>query len=160
MEEKRTIKDIEKAINEKFIKKYTTNKSLYNGYIIDNILFNDKTHLVAAFKEYLIIDDEYEFLKRFYMSDESNKRLIKYTSYYQKYSFLFPNYTALPEKDYLYQNINKKQRIIDEQQKEKKSKKIKDEGKKNNIDNHNNSTKDFNTDINGNKSNKIFYSKV
>ena len=160
MYEKRTIKGIERAINENFIKKYTTNESLYNGYIIDNILFNEKTHLVAAFKDYLIIDDEYEFLKRFYMSDESTKRLIKYTAYYQKYSFLFPNYTALPESDYLYQNINKKQRIIDEQQKEKKSKKIKDEGKKNNNNINNNSTKDFNTDVNDNKSNKIFDSKV
>ena len=33
------------------------------------------------------------------------ENLIKYIEYYEKYNFLFPNYTALPESEYLYQII-------------------------------------------------------
>ena len=38
--------------------------SNYNTIITNNIIFNDKTHIVSEFKEYLVIDDEGEFLKR------------------------------------------------------------------------------------------------
>jgi hypothetical protein len=125
MSRKKSLKEYENEINQLLFDKYNSNENVYNGYIIDNILFNDKTHLVASFKDYLIMDDVYEFLKRFYSQKESIQRLLKYTAYYDKYNFLFPNYTALPESNYFYDNINKKQKIIDDQQKEKGSKKMK-----------------------------------
>lgn len=36
--------------------------------------------------------------------------------FYEKYSKVFPNYVILPENKYLFKNIEKKQRIIDEKQ--------------------------------------------
>lgn len=34
--------------------------------------------------------------------------------FYEKFSKVFPNYVTLPENKYLFKNIEKKQRIIDE----------------------------------------------
>ena len=85
--------------------------------IIENIIYNEKSHIVATFKDRLIIDDTGEFLKRFYKKSESDVRLPKFYEYYDLYSKIFPNYTAFNEGKYLYQNIQKKQRMIDLQEK-------------------------------------------
>ena len=158
MTEKKIFKNIEKTINECFYKKYRTDESLYNKYNIENLLFNEKSHLVALFKDNLIINEDYEFCKRFYKIKESIKRLIKYTAYYQKFNYIFPNYSILPESEYLYQNINGKQRIIDEQKNKKKKEIL--------INENQNQTSSENNDINNNnevdinKTNKIFNSNV
>jgi hypothetical protein len=122
-----SLKRLEKRIYSLFHKKYKTDEKIYNINRIDSLLFDEKKHIVAIFKEYLISDDEYEFFKRFYQYEESKKRLLKYIEYYEKYSFVFPNYTSLPESEYLYENINKKQRIIDQQENEIKLKQKKNE---------------------------------
>ena len=133
MSKSNSLKSLEKRIHSLFHKKYKTDENIYNISRIDSLLFDDKKHIVAIFKEYLISDDQYEFFKRFYQYEESKKRLLKYIIYYEKYSFVFPNYTSLPESEYLYENINKKQRIIDHQENEIKLKQKKMENKKNNL---------------------------
>ena len=50
----------------------------YNLIIIDNIIFNDKSHIVSVFKDLLINHDFNDFLKRFYTREESDIRLPKY----------------------------------------------------------------------------------
>lgn len=45
--------------------------------------------------------------------NESYVRLPKFYEYYDIYSKIFPNYTILPKKQYIYINIQKKQIIID-----------------------------------------------
>ena len=35
----------------------------YEINIINNIIYNEKNHIVAKFKDYLILDDNSEFLK-------------------------------------------------------------------------------------------------
>lgn len=122
MSVKFSLKNIEKLAYLHFHKKYKVDKNTYDGNILENILYNDKAHIVAVFKENLIINDEFEFFKRFYKFKESVSRIKKYVSFYQKYSFIFPNYTPLPESDYIFENINRKQRIIDQQEYEKKLK--------------------------------------
>ena len=87
----------------------------YNVNIIDNIIYNEKSHIVAEFKDRLIIDDNGEFLKDFIK--ESDVRLPKLFEYYDLYSKIFPNYTTFYEGKYLYQNIQRKQRMIDLQEK-------------------------------------------
>ena len=110
------INNIKKRIHEIFLKKYKNLSLKYNSNIIDNIIYNERAHIVAAFKDRLIIDDNGEFLKRYYFFDESHIRLPKFFEYYELYSKIFPNYTAIPESKYLYQNIQKKQRMIDLQE--------------------------------------------
>ena len=118
-----------KAINLNLLKKIEkrANKLLHNNYkklfykkyeiqIIENVMCNDACHFVAVFKDYLIADDTSEYLRRIYKKNESIQRLIKLFSYYQETSVIFPNYTPLVESKYLYNNVIRKQRVIDEQQ--------------------------------------------
>lgn len=161
--------NLEKRVYSLFHRKYKTEESIYNIYRIDSLLFDDKKHIVAIFKDYLISDDQYEFFKRFYQCEESKKKLKKYIEYYEKYSFVFPNYTSLPESEYLYENINKKQRIIDQQENELKLKlrQKKMENKKSNLstnENNNNKKESSQNNLFDNKNEKdnniLFNSKV
>ena len=127
MKKKNQTFTIIKNIHKLFHKKYAKSVSTYNKIIIDNIIYNEKSHIVATFKDYLIIDDIGEFLKRFYYKGESKKKLKKFFEYYDLYSKIFPNYTAFNEGKYLYQNIQKKQRMIDLQEKMEMEKKKKEE---------------------------------
>jgi hypothetical protein len=111
------MKPLIKRIFKLFNKKYSKMPKSYNMNIIDNIIYNEKSHIVAIFKDRLIMDDTGEFLKRYYNKRESNIRLPKFYEYYDLYSKIFPNYTAFYEGKYLYQNIQKKQRMIDLQEK-------------------------------------------
>ena len=110
------IKYIKRKISQKLTNKYEALFQKYNSNIIDNIIYNERSHIVAVFKDRLILDDNGEFLKRYYKYDESYLRLPKFFEYYDLYSKIFPNYTSLPEGKYFYQNIQKKQKMIDIQE--------------------------------------------
>ena len=97
-------------------KKYCVSKTSFQKNLIKNIIYDDKTRLVANFKEQLIINDLSEYMKRYYRMRESIVRLKKYFNIYEEFSKLFPNYTPLNEAKYIYLNIHKKQKIIDLQQ--------------------------------------------
>ncbi len=53
-------------VEENLRKKYMTSKDFYNVKIVNDIIYNESTHIVAVFKDYLIYDDLSEFLKRTY----------------------------------------------------------------------------------------------
>ena len=88
----------------------------YNKLMIENLMANGRCHLVAVFKNYLIQDDISDYLRRFYTYEESIHRLKKLFKFHQETSVIFPNYTPLIESKYLYNNVIRKQRIIDAQQ--------------------------------------------
>lgn len=48
-----------------------TSKDFYNVKIINDIIYNEPTHTVAIFKDYLIYDDLSEFMKRYYDESEA-----------------------------------------------------------------------------------------
>ena len=124
---------LEKRANKKIYQHYKKIGTSYNYLILDNLLSNGKCHIVALFKEYLIIDDNSEFLKRFYKKKESLPRIKKVSQYYYETSVIFPNYTPLIEAKYFYKNIMKKQKIIDQiQELEDKKDKNKNKKKKDN----------------------------
>eukprot|EP00350_Pseudokeronopsis_sp_OXSARD2_P012698 CAMPEP_0170552194 /NCGR_PEP_ID=MMETSP0211-20121228/10114_1 /TAXON_ID=311385 /ORGANISM="Pseudokeronopsis sp., Strain OXSARD2" /LENGTH=137 /DNA_ID=CAMNT_0010859769 /DNA_START=1110 /DNA_END=1523 /DNA_ORIENTATION=+ len=97
-------------------KKYLTSREYYNVKIINDIIYNENTHIVSVFKDYLIFDDVSEFLKRFYSKLESIQRLPRMFEFYEKYSKIFANYVILPENKYMFKNIERKQRLQDEKQ--------------------------------------------
>ena len=107
---------LEKTVYKKFLTKYKFEPVELDIIQAENIIFNEKCHLVSLFKDYLIIYDENEFLKRYYTITESPIRLKKYIAYYETFNFIYPNYTAIPESKFIYHNIHKKQRILDEQE--------------------------------------------
>ena len=134
LQEKTIINNIKKKIHQALIKKYEHMPLKYNSNIIDNIIYNERAHIVATFKDRLIIDDNGEFLKRYYNLNESFVRLPKFFEYYELYSKIFPNYTAIGESKYLYQNIQKKQKMIDlQEQMELEKQKMKNKENDDNI---------------------------
>ena len=81
-------------------------KEFNNCKVVNDLIYNEVTHLVCIFKDYLILDDINEFLKRFYMTPSETKvRLPKLCDFYDKYSQVLPNYVALPESKYMFKNI-------------------------------------------------------
>ena len=78
---KKSKRTTEYTVRQNFIKKYITMPLNYNVYITNNIIFNDKSHLVSEFKEYLVIDDKGEFLKRYYNVEESLIRIPKFCKF-------------------------------------------------------------------------------
>ena len=94
------------------LSKNKSSKQTYYSSTIDNIIFNERTHIVSLFKEYLIIDDDYDFLKRFYSIHESLPRIERASEYYNKYDFFYPNYAVFPQSSLLLNNILLKRYII------------------------------------------------
>ena len=105
-------KNLEKNIYNKFHKAYLKNENYYNIIIINEIITNQKSHLVAEFKDFLIKDDISEFIFKFYPTKESKKLLLTIFNYYNQTSVVFPNYILLSENKYLYKNIKRKQKLI------------------------------------------------
>ena len=155
LQEKTIINNIKKKIHLSLIKKYENMPLKYNSNIIDNIIYNERAHIVATFKDRLIIDDNGEFLKRYYNLDESLVRLPKFFEYYELYSKIFPNYTAIGESKYLYQNIQKKQKMIDlQEQMELEKQKMKTKENEDNIIKNLHGDSDFFDDYNNGRNKK------
>jgi len=96
---------------------------------IDEIINNEKSHLVAEFKDFLVMGDMGEFILKYYNKKEIDAIYKQILDYYNENLFIFPNYVVLHESKYIYNNIQKKQKIIDIQeelidnQKDQKNKK-------------------------------------
>ena len=103
----------EKTVHNYLITKYSKFEYSYSLVCITNLIFNEQCRIVARFKDFLILDDMTEFLRRFYTKKELKRRLNKIFNFYEGYSKIFPNYMILPENKYLYRNIRKKQKMID-----------------------------------------------
>ena len=116
------LKYLEKYAHKYLISFYKNTINDYNIRMIDDILNNESTHLVAEFKDYLIMGDITEFLHKAYKINEIRKYLPKICVYYDNCSFIFPNYVTLHESKYIYKNIRKKQKIIGKTRKNKKRK--------------------------------------
>ena len=128
---------IVKYVHKYFISFYKNEDNDYNIRMIENILNNEDTHLVAEFKDFLIMGDIHEFLQKYYKLFESKKYLPKICDYYINSSVIFPNYVVLQENKYIYKNIRKKQKLIDNQQEQEdiKEKNLKKNSSADTLDN-------------------------
>ena len=50
--------------------------------VINDLIYNEPMHIVSVFKDYLIMDDVNEFLKRPYAHNEQRQRLSKLYEFY------------------------------------------------------------------------------
>jgi len=53
---------------------------------------------------------------RYYDTEGAKERLPKIYEFYEKYSKVFPNYVTLPENKFMFKNIERKQKMIDDKQ--------------------------------------------
>ena len=136
--------DFTKIIFSKLYSKYKVDNTIYALNVIDNIVFNERSHLVSTFKDYLILDDEFEFLKQYYNFQDSQIRLKNFLNYYSKHQILIPNYSCLKEANFILQNLFNKQQMA--------------ENLENSIKQRKKEKTNFNS--NENLSNTVFNSKV
>ena len=104
---------LKKYCNNILLKKYNISSNELNKKIISNMIYNEKLHVVSCFKEFLIFYDPAEFLSDFYFLKESKKCIKTYSEFYSLNSRIFPNYILLSESKYIFNNIKKKQRLLD-----------------------------------------------
>ena len=71
---------------------HNTTLTKYNILNINAIIFDQKNHKVATFKNYLIWDESSEFFKRYYKLNESTERIPKISEYYEEYTLFAPVY--------------------------------------------------------------------
>jgi hypothetical protein len=83
------------TITYKNLKKYSTSNKKYRVFIINSIIFDQRIHKVAVFKNNLLWDESSDFLKRFYKNKESIERIPKISEYYEKYTLFPPVYFGL-----------------------------------------------------------------
>ena len=127
--------DLEKLVHKSF-QKFYSDDAYYNIMKIDEIINNEKSHLVAEFKDFLVLGDTGEFILKYYNKKETQKIYKQILDYYNENLFIFPNYVALHESKYIYNNIQKKQKIIDIQEElndNKKEKKTDSKNEKNKV---------------------------
>ena len=96
--------------------KHNSTYLYYCTKTINKIMYLDSTHMLAVFKDILISSDSNECLNKFYAVTESKQHLTQIIHYITTTSVIFPNYVALPESKFIYENIQGKQTIIDNQQ--------------------------------------------
>ena len=110
--------NVQRIVYQNLFAKYeATTQNTYNVNLMNDIILNSNAHITAAFKDFLIYDDNTEFLKGFTLRAESHNRLAQLTTYYDRSSKVFPNYVSIEEKKYLFKNIERKQKAIDTQHK-------------------------------------------
>ena len=97
-------------------KKYANQRAGYDKIIINDIIKNRSTHITSVFKEYLVFDEPIEFLKRYYEIYECQHKVVKLAEFHNSYFKVFPNFINIPERYYMYKNIERKQRVIDDKQ--------------------------------------------
>ena len=110
---KNSFKEIIKQFKKNLKAKYNKKEFNYNRIIGNYLIINEKCEAVVKYKDYLILNEETEFLRRYYSKEESHPRLSKILFFYENYSQIFPNYLVLPESKFLYTNIRRKQKMID-----------------------------------------------
>ena len=73
----------------------------YNNDIINNLITSKSSHLVSCLKESMIYDFVDEFLKRYYIKNESRDRIPKFVNYYKNYLKFFcrPIFRSFPLND-------------------------------------------------------------
>ena len=123
-------KDYYKLARKMLYKKYNNEIFSIKKIFTDFLIFNNKCRLTLFFKEFLISDKSCEYLRNFYEKEDCKNILNKILEIYCLYSKIYPNYIILSENKFLYKNIRKKQKMIDEINKN-------NEIKKNNTNTHN-----------------------
>ena len=110
-------KDYHKIAKKMLYKKYTFGQFSYKRIFTNYLIFNYKCRLTLFFKEFLISDNSSEYLRNFYHKEDLINILGKILEIYCLYSKIYPNYIILNENKFLYKNIRKKQKMIDENNK-------------------------------------------
>ena len=107
-------------INAKLYSKYNSSNISYAIKKIDDLIYLETSLYTSKFREFLLYEEESDFFRRLYPSSELYPKLKKILLFYNKYSKIFPNYIIMNGAKYLYKNIQKKQKMINNLQEMRK----------------------------------------
>lgn len=113
-----SFKQLKQTVLSHFKTKHSLHENIYNIKIVNELICKSSTHIVAQFKDYLLYEDKNEFLQKTYQRSDIKINLPQILEYYNSCSVIFPNYVVLYESKYIFKNIQKKQKVIDYQQKQ------------------------------------------
>lgn len=77
----------------KNLSKYNTTPTQFNSNIITNVIFDENTHYVSRFKDFLYWDDDGEFLKAFYPKKKQIEKMERILFYYTHFYSLYEIYS-------------------------------------------------------------------
>lgn len=109
----------------KLIQDYQTTNSDYDTTLIKTVINNESSHFLTQLKESKLMTESTDFLTQYYSIQETKRRYTALVNYYITYSKIFPNYNALREGKYFFMNIQRKQQMINVQEKQKTEMKLK-----------------------------------
>lgn len=95
------------------LSKHNVTKERYEKIIINNIIYDEKKHIVSLFKNHLLWDETSDFLKRFYNKQESISRLPQICAYYEEYSIFIPVYFSLNVGKIMLKNKKRKKKVME-----------------------------------------------
>ena len=101
-------------VHQVLFQKYRDSVDIYNVKMVNEIIFNRPVRITSIFKDYLVDDEISEFLKENYNHEQNKYEMKKLIDFFISYFKVFPNYVNIPERSFMYKNIERKQRIIDE----------------------------------------------
>ena len=93
---------------------HKTSEALRQKYeccrVIQSLVYNEAASAVAQFKDFLILDDVNEFLRREYSKSEAGARIPKLAKFYNQHGQVRPTYFAFAEKhqEILIRNMDRK----------------------------------------------------
>jgi hypothetical protein len=96
--------------------KYENEYKSYNKNVINEIIFNEATHVVSVFKDYLIYDDNNEFLTACYTVKQSYS-LLRTIANKNLNTCIMPNMCILSELTYILKNTKLKKKAAEETKK-------------------------------------------
>ena len=76
-------------IPRKNLEKYNSTPNLKNIMLINDLIESKETHFIATFKDFLISDFHEEFLRRYFLFQETKEILPKFYQYYKNYLNFF-----------------------------------------------------------------------
>ena len=139
----------------KSLDKYNSTPFYFYQKLTNQILFNFPHHLVCIFKDYLIWDENYDYIKNFYSLNKSNELIPKLGNYYETYTLFTPIYFPLMDvRDIIIKYVKNKIKYLEIAESEDD---IRDELKdidRNIIDCDTNNENNMNNNNNNNEDNK------
>jgi hypothetical protein len=96
------------------LSRHNSTPDKYAAKVTNDIIYDEKKHLVCIFKDFLLWDEYSDFLKRYYSLSESVQRIPGYWIYYSKYSVMRPVYFRFACSKIMYKNFKKHRKFFEQ----------------------------------------------
>jgi hypothetical protein len=93
--------------------KHNSDRPFFYSKVINDIIYDEKKRIVCIFKDFLLWDENSDFLKRFYYLSESKIKLTRFTAYYVRYTVMSPIYFKLEMQKIMAKNVKRHKKYME-----------------------------------------------